>query len=126
MMQRLRLRGKSIGQIDDEMLVEYQKIAPYKRLNVMVENLIGREILHFPVTSLADLDLAEQYVMNLHYRNIGEYLDTYIRSCLMPRFKICRNCELYNKGFCSKSKNEVHELQKGCDDIILKEELEYR
>lgn len=114
MMLRLRLRGKSIGQIDDALLEEYKIIEPYRRLNFLIEMMIGREILHYTVANVQDLDLAEEYVKNLRYRNIGEYLDDYMRKRLLEYFEICQNCYAYKKDFCEEKNVKTNPYAKGC------------
>lgn len=138
MMVRIRVRGKGIGQVSDALLEEYKKIEPYKKLNLMAEAIISREILHYPIQGLADLTVADGYVKNLHYRNIGEFLDAYIRNRLMNYFPICGNCEKCEKKnnnesiwrkteildpkecICKKKGAPVNRLESACEDFALK------
>lgn len=108
-MVRIRIKGKSIGQIDDKLLEEYRAKTKFRRINPVCQNIIETSILGRPVKSIADLDLAEDYVRNIRYRNIGEYLEYYIRSQLMDDFAICKNCMRF--PLCNEAKNK---LQRAC------------
>lgn len=119
MMQRIRIKGKSIGQIDEDLLRLYMKKYPQLKVTTQMEQLIETQILHRPVKSIEDLDLAEQYVKNLYYRNIGEFLDAYIKDQVYYELPICENCTHYNR-FCDKKKNYVHRLEKACEKYELK------
>ena len=118
-MQRIRIKGKSIGQIDEDLLRLYMKKFPKQKLTSQMEQLIETQILNRPVDSIEDLDLAEKYVNNLYYRNIGEFLDAYIKDQVYYELPICENCTHYNR-FCIKKKEYVHRLEKACENYELK------
>ncbi len=108
MMLRIRMRGVTVGQVDDVLVEEYRKIRPFKRLVDIADVIISEEILHYKLQSSEDILLAEKYVQNLRYRNIGEFITDYMRSSCMDYFQICRNCEKQ----CRDMKNEY---QIACD-----------
>ena len=119
MMQRIRIRGKSIGQIDEEIIKLYGKVESYNKLTIMLESIISREILSYTVETIEYLDIAENYVRNLHYRNIGEYLEDYMRQKVWAYLEICANCDFYFNGVCSIGDVPVpvHEWEKACDEV---------
>lgn len=110
MMVRVRLYNISAGQIDDVLIEEYRKVHPFNRLVNVANAIISQNILHYNIKSAEDVLLAEQYVKNLRYRNLGEYLTDYMRNAVMNDLKICRNCQ----AKCSKMENE---LQSACDNF---------
>ncbi len=116
MMMRIRFRGVSVGQIDDVLIEEYRKIRPFKRLIDIADVIISEEILNYKVQSTKDVLLAEKYVKNLHYRNIGEFLTDYMRNACMDNFQICRNCS-------RKCRNMKSEYQTACDRFSVMESM---
>ena len=111
MMTRVRLRGKSIGQIDEDILDLYEKITNYDSFLQEIERIIEEKILGYKVKNRKDLDIAEDYIKNLYYRNIGEYISEYMQQVIRPYIPICQNCI---KVSCPKKK---HPFQKGCSDM---------
>lgn len=108
MMIRIRMRGVNIGQVDDVLIEEYRKIAPFNKLVNAADKIISENILHHDITSSDDLLLAEKYVLNLHYRNLGEYITDYMRNSCMENFQICMNCR-------NKCKDMKNDYQAACD-----------
>lgn len=128
MMVQIRLRGKRVGQIDENVLEEYGKYVPFNNLTMMIQNLVSKEILKRPLKSVDDVILATQYVQNLTYKSIGEYLSAYMRQYVRDQLAICENCSLYDadamspKGCCTKGQSncEINGFSAACDGFRLK------
>jgi len=121
MMVHIRLRGKRIGQIDDSLLEEYNKIVPCSNITMMIENLVSKEILKRQFRSVEDIETATEYVQNLKYKNIGDYLSAYMRDYIRDQFKICENCSYCDNETCSKQKGKkVNSLETACEKFKLR------
>lgn len=110
--RRIRLFKYSVGQVNEELLQEYMEKHHYRRPSMIMANIIQTKILGRPITCTDDLVEAERLVNNLHYNNVGEYLEDYLRQSLFGDFKICVNCT--NRLTCNKKKSDY---QEACADF---------
>lgn len=101
MRKRIRLYGYGIGQIEVNLLKEYNQYWPYQNDAVMVKSKIEKEILGHSVKGLDDVMKAEEYAGRIGHGNLGEMLEAMIIKDLLPMRKICRNCLKYKNGKCA-------------------------
>ena len=109
-MLRIRIKEEHLGQIDELVYSQYIKSHGESNFTNLIRELIGDVILKHPVNSIEDIHLAKQYVKNLHYKDIGSFLEEYMRRECEDDLRICKNC--YAK--CSRCENE---FQAACENF---------
>lgn len=121
-MQRIRLFGYSIGQIDEKILQEYIHQHICRDLNTLIRKTIEEKILFRPVQCVEDLKEAEKLVFNLRFRNIGEYISYIMRIDITGNLHVCENCKLYNPKdhTCAESHKNKLPLSAWCENGLLK------
>ena len=106
-MTRIRLFGMHVGQIDAKIIEEYRKFDHFDRLIDVIHKIIEKKILGYEIKSVDDIVVADKCIKAFFYKNIGEYIEAYMREEIISHMKICKNCFLN----CEDKRSDY---QKGC------------
>lgn len=92
---RLKIDDMNVANVEERIVDLYMSFNPALKetsKRAVIRSIIEKELLYKPIESKKDIEEAKELAGNAYYKDVGDWVEGWIRDKVKDKLPICRNC----------------------------------
>lgn len=118
---RLKIDDMNVANVEERIIdlyIQYNPALKDTSKRAVVRSIIESELLCRPIESKKDIEEAKALADNAYYKDLGDWVEGWIRDKVKDKLPICRNCTcLQENSYCPVLGAFINPNSKSCTNF---------